>query len=154
MLNSGLFISRTCISFSFACLLFFTNNISVSSGLTEDVLKYTNQFRSSRKLPELEMQKNLNEIARKHSEDMARGRRSFGHGGLKQRQAQIQKLFKSYGGMAENVAYGARNGKEAFNIWKSSRGHRANMLGSYKYIGIGTARDKSGRIYYTQIFVR
>jgi len=154
MINASSFIFRYCISFSLSCLVISYSSDPSGAGPAEDVLKYTNQFRNSRKLSELEMRKDLNEIARKHSEDMAKGRRSFGHGGLKQRQAQIQKLLKSYSGMAENVAYGARNGKEAFNIWKNSKGHRANMLGSYKYIGIGTARDKRGRIYYTQIFVR
>ena len=154
MIKSSSSIFRHCISFSLSCLLIIYSSNPLVGGPVEDVLKYTNQFRSSRKLTALEMQKSLNEIARKHSEDMAKGRRSFGHGGLKQRQAQIQKIFKSYSGMAENVAYGARNGKEAFNIWKNSRGHRANMLGSYEYIGIGTARDKRGRLYYTQIFVR
>ena len=154
MINSSIYIYRIYISFAFASFLFFSKEVSINAGLTEDVLKYTNQYRSSKKLAAFDMKTDLNAIARKHSEDMARGRRSFGHGGLKQRQAQIQKLYKSYSGMAENVAYGARNGKEAFNIWKKSRGHRANMLGNYKYIGIGTARDKRGRIYYTQIFVR
>ena len=55
--------------------------------------------------------------------------------------------------MAENVAYGARTGKEAFQIWKNSSGHKKNMLGNYKYTGIGTAKDRRGTLYYTQIFV-
>jgi uncharacterized protein YkwD len=56
-------------------------------------------------------------------------------------------------GMAENVAYGATTAKEVVSMWKGSSGHRKNMLGNYKYIGIGTARDKRGAIYYTEIFV-
>lgn len=122
--------------------------------LTEDVLKHTNHFRKSKGLPALEMRKELNAVARRHSEDMASGRRSFGHGGYNQRELQVSKIMKPYSGMAENVAYGARSGKEAFEIWKNSSGHRKNMLGNYKYIGIGTARNKRGVIYYTQIFVR
>ena len=154
MINTSSFIRHRYISFSLGWLLIFYSSNPAGTDLAGDVLKYTNQFRSTRKLPALENRKDLNEIARKHSEDMAKGRRRFGHAGLKQRQSQIQKLFKSYSGMAENVAYGASNGKEAFNIWKNSSGHRKNMLGNYKYIGIGTARNRRGRIYYTQIFVR
>ena len=58
------------------------------------------------------------------------------------------------GNVGENVAYGASTAKEAFTIWKNSSAHRKNMLGNYKYIGIGTARNKRGVIYYTEIFVR
>ncbi len=101
------------------------------------------------------MKEELNALARKHSEDMASGRRSFGHGGYDQRVAKVQKVIHPFeGNVAENVAYGAANGKEAVSIWKNSAGHRKNMLGNYKFIGIGTARSKKGIIYYTQIFVR
>jgi uncharacterized protein YkwD len=99
------------------------------------------------------MRADLNAIARSHSDDMARGRRGFGHGGYDQRVQKIKKIYKDCN-VAENVAYGASNAKEAFTIWKNSSGHRKNMLGNYKYVGIGTARNKRGVIYYTEIFVR
>ena len=140
--------------FSVISLLFLSASAPLKEGLTEDVLKYTNQFRKSKRLPALEMRNELNAIARSHSEDMASGRKSFGHGGYSQRELKVKKIMKPYGGMAENVAYGARTGKEAFEIWKNSSGHKKNMLGNYKYIGIGTAKNKRGVIYYTQIFVR
>ena len=98
------------------------------------------------------MRSDLNAIARSHSEDMASGRRSFGHGGFSQRSKKIQKIFNNCT-VAENVIYGASDAKEAVKLWKKSSGHRHNMLGNYKYIGIGTARNKRGVIYYTQIFV-
>jgi len=140
--------------FSVISLLFFSSSAPLKEGLTEDVLRYTNQFRKSKGLPALEMRNELNAIARNHSEDMASGRKSFGHGGYNQRELKVKKIIKPYGGMAENVAYGARTGKEVFEIWKNSSGHRKNMLGNYKYIGIGIAQNKRGVIYYTQIFAR
>ena len=101
------------------------------------------------------MRDDLNAIARKHSEDMAKGRCAFGHSGYDQRASKIKKTIKPCDGLVgENVAYGANNGKEAVDIWKKSSAHRKNMLGDYIYIGIGTARNKKGVIYYTQIFVR
>ena len=154
MFKTDFFASRLNFIFSIISFLFFTSAIPIKYGLTEDVLKYTNEFRKSKGLPALVMRKDLNEIARRHSEDMANGRRSFGHGGYNQREMQVKKIIKPYTAMGENVAYGARNGKEAFNIWKNSSGHRKNMLGNYKYIGIGTARNRRGVIYYTQIFVK
>ena len=143
-----------CLIFSIITLLLFSSAIPVKDDLVEEILKYTNQFRKSKGLPALEMKKELNTIARNHSEDMASGRKSFGHGGYSQRELQVKKIIKPYSGMAENVAYGARNGKEAVEIWKNSSGHKKNMLGNYKYIGIGTARNRQGIIYYTQIFAR
>ena len=150
MLKTGL----SCFIFSIFSFLFFSSATPLNDDLAEDVLKYTNQFRKSKGLSKVEMKKELNSIAQRHSEDMASGRRSFGHGGYEQRVIKVQKVIKPYEAMAENVAYGARTGKEAFEIWKNSSGHRKNMLGNYKYIGIGTAQNKRGVIYYTQIFVR
>ena len=136
-------------------LLSFTTGKPITGDLAEDVLKYTNQFRKSKGLKALEMRDDLNAIARKHSENMASGRCSFGHSGYDLRVSKVKKTIKPCdGNIAENVAYGASNGKEAIDIWKNSSGHRKNMLGDYKYIGIGTARNKKGVIYYTQIFVR
>ena len=136
-------------------LLSFTPERSLTDRLTEDVLKYTNQFRKSKGLKAVEIREDLNAIARKHSDDMASGRCSFGHGGYDLRVSKIKKTIKPCdGSIGENVAFGASNGKEAVDVWKNSSAHRKNMLGDYKYIGIGTARNKNGVIYYTQIFVR
>jgi uncharacterized protein YkwD len=122
------------------------------AGLTEDVLKYTNEFRRSKKLAALTMRADLNAIAREHSEDMAKGRVGFGHSGFDQRFNKARKLIKGFRSFAENVAYGVTSGKEVVALWKNSSGHRRNMLGNYRYIGIGTAKDRQGNIYYTQVF--
>lgn len=99
------------------------------------------------------MRSDLNEIARRHSENMAKGNCAFGHSGFDQRYNKVKKIFQSCTA-AENVAFGAQTGKDAVEQWKNSSPHRKNLLGGYKYVGIGTARSKQGRIYYTQILVR
>lgn len=83
---------------------------------------------------------------------MASGRVAFGHGGFAQRNAKANKEIKGLHSFAENVAYGATSGREAVALWKSSPGHRRNMLGRYRYVGIGIAKDRQGRIYYTEVF--
>ncbi len=123
------------------------------ASLADDVLTYTNKYRKSKGKSILIMKEDLSRLARKHSEDMARGRVAFGHGGFSDRHEQAKRTYKSCS-MSENVAYGVSTGKDVVNMWQRSSGHRANMLGNFKYIGIGTATDKRGRIYYTQIFVR
>jgi uncharacterized protein YkwD len=141
------------ITFLIISLVIFTSAVPPGSGMSEDVLKYTNEYRKSKRLSALVMRNDLNAIARRHSEDMANGRRSFGHGGFEQRVSKVRKIFGTCN-VSENVAYGARNAKEVFTVWKNSSGHRQNMLGNYKYTGIGIARNRRGIIYYTQIFVR
>ena len=140
------------IIFLISSLLVFSAAVPPTNQLANDVLKYTNEYRRSKGLKELIMKDDLNSLARKHSEDMASGRLSFGHSGYDQRVAKVKKVYGT-SMVAENVAYGARDAKEVFSLWKKSTGHRKNMLGKYKYIGIGTAKSKRGVIYYTEIFV-
>lgn len=146
-------------SFFFASIanlaLFITLGLFTASDkdLVDDVLEQTNKFRKSRGLPALILNDDLNEIAQKHSANMASGRTVFGHSGFKQREKEAKKKITRASAFAENVAYGASSGKEVVTMWKNSPGHRRNILGDYKYIGIGTAKDSRGYIYFTQVFV-
>ena len=123
-----------------------------SAGLDNDVLKYTNQFRKSQGRSVLAENKELDDLARQHSEDMAHGRVGYGHAGFNQRFERARQSIKGIRTFAENVAYGVTSGKAAVSMWKGSPGHRQNLLGNFRYIGVGTARDRKGVIYYTQIF--
>jgi len=153
VLNTSLFLRYFILSTIIVGLLIFLASFSNAGNLDKEVLKYANEFRRSRKLPALIMQDDLNTIARKHSEDMARGRKSFGHGGFEKRSVQIRKDYPMCT-IAENVAYGSPDAEDVISQWKKSSGHRQNLLGDYKYTGIGTARDRKGILYYTQIFVK
>ncbi len=145
-------MTRTFFFLSFFLLLFSSFSLSAQS-IREDVLKYTNELRRSKGLPALEMKDGLNKLAQEHSSNMAKGKTSFGHDGFMQRQQAAHKFFSTINAFAENVAYGAKTGKEVVKGWQRSPGHRRNMLGKYRYIGIGVARNKKGTLYYTQVFV-
>lgn len=55
----------------------------------------------------------------------------------------------------ENIAMGQRTPEEVMNAWMNSPGHRANILSNnYTQIGVGFAKDKNGRTYWTQMFIR
>src|SRR5436190_3487605 len=96
MLNTNQLFHRISLSFFTTCLLLLlVSFISIPGRITDDVLKYTNQFRKSKGLPALIMRDDLNAIADKHSEDMARGKCSFGHGGYEKREAQVRRIFQS-----------------------------------------------------------
>ena len=119
--------------------------------IEEEVLNYCNQFRSSKGLNDLTPNKVLNAIALQHSKNMAAGKVKFGHDGFAHRHiaAQKQLTIRSF---AENVAYGVITGEAAVNLWINSDGHRKNMLGKFSQTGIGVAKNKAGRLFYTQVF--
>jgi len=149
-------MKRSHLNVMLTCLGLFITLISFSpeknASLVQDVLSQTNQFRQSKGLPVLIIRNDLNEIAQKHSSDMAKGIVGFGHSGFEKRNAMVAKKINPMNGFGENVAFGASTGKEAVSMWKNSSGHRKNMLGRYRFIGIGIAKDKQGQIYYTQVF--
>ena len=118
------------------------------------ILKYTNQFRSSHGLPALSLDENAGSLAQKHSRDMASRRAGFGHGGFQQRTNQLRSVYGRGIATGENVAYGKLSAKEVVNIWIHSKPHRKNLLGNFNKIGIGTASDRQGIIFFTQLFVR
>ena len=153
MLNTNLFLRYFLLSTVIIGLLVFLASFTGAGDLDKQVLKSANEFRKSKRLPALVMRDDLNAIARKHSEDMARGRKSFGHAGFDKRSNQIRKSYPD-SFIAENVAYGSPSASEVMKMWKKSSGHRKNLLGDFHYTGIGTARDRKGTLYYTQIFVK
>ena len=51
----------------------------------------------------------------------------------------------------ENVAYGYSRPSLAQRAWINSRGHRGNMLGPWRLIGVGAAKHE-GRYFYVQMF--
>ncbi|MDQ2721196.1 MAG: CAP domain-containing protein [Bacteroidota bacterium] len=144
-----LYVTVICLSLSVSLISF---SPARNTNLVEDILSETNQFRKSEGLSELTIREELNAIAQKHSEDMASGRVPFGHDGFYNRSEMASKEIKDLLGFAENVAYGATSGNQVVTLWKNSPGHRRNMLGHYKYTGIGIAKDSNGRIYYTEFF--
>src|SRR6188472_3861683 len=81
------------VIFLISALFVFSAAAPPTNQLANDVLKYTNQYRRSKGLKELIMKDDLNSLARKHSEDMASGRLSFGHSGYDQRVAKVKKVY-------------------------------------------------------------
>jgi len=58
--------------------------------------------------------------------------------------------------VGENIAMGYSSGRVVVNRgWMHSDGHRANILRrEYRLMGIGAARDASGRWWASQVFGR
>jgi uncharacterized protein YkwD len=59
----------------------------------------------------------------------------------------------SYHAAGENIAAGQKSAAEVVKDWMNSPGHKANILGDYKYIGVGVV-EKNGRLYWSQEFLK
>ncbi len=56
--------------------------------------------------------------------------------------------------VSENVAYGYKTAEAVVNAWIKSDGHKKNILGDHTHFGISIKKDKEGKLYFTNIFVR
>jgi uncharacterized protein YkwD len=124
-------------------------------GMEKAILNYVNAYRVEHHLQPLKMNTLMSKEAYLHSRDMAEHKMPFGHNDFSKR---IQHCFKQFnldrGPGAENVAYNYKTAKIVVDGWLHSRGHLANIRGNYNLTGIGIARDKQGKIYFTQLFMR
>jgi uncharacterized protein YkwD len=86
---------------------------------------------------------------------MARNGNKISHRDFKERAEDIKSEIR-YRRVAENVAANAGYGdpaQQAVEGWKTSPGHRKNMLGDFSLTGIGIAQSSDGTYFFTQIFV-
>lgn len=115
-----------------------------------------NKIRREYGLKPLQEWRELANCARKHSQNMALGKCSFGHDGFEARAHEMQRQAKLLS-FAENVAYSHGYNDEdlvavAIDGWMKSEGHRKNILGDFHEMGIGIAFTKEGKFYITQLF--
>jgi len=117
------------------------------------ILAMLNQARKTAHLPPLKRNGALDQIARRHSENMARlGLISHDTGdGIPARRLEAAGLTVAAAG--ENVAKAPTVLRLHRTLW-ASPSHRENMLLSrWEEVGIGVTKDDSGRLFLTQLFV-
>jgi uncharacterized protein YkwD len=126
--------------------------------IEQEIHARINQHRKSKGKAPLLRDARIDLLARRHSEEMAAGRRPFSHEGFDSRAREMSRFFPGrYGGAAENVFYSTSSDQVAASAvkgWVASQGHRVNLEGAYTHTGIGVARSASGTSYATQLFVR
>lgn len=127
---------------------------SGDTAMEEAILIHINAYRHKQGLSALTMDKNMVREARQHSADMATHRISFGHQYFAARVKRLHAQIKNSNAGAENVAYNYKGAQDVVNNWVRSPGHKTNIIGNYNRTGIGIARDKQGKLYFTQIFLR
>jgi uncharacterized protein YkwD len=122
--------------------------------MEKKVLLYVNEYRNSKKMSPLISSEQLAQIARAHSLGMQR-KNKIDHHGFSGRVSKVRKQYpRSY--MAENVGFNHRYSmpeKRMVESWISSQSHRVNILGNYRYTGVGITQSAEGKIFFTQFFV-
>jgi len=122
-------------------------------------IEAVNAVRLEHGLSELEFREELADVARRHSEDMAK-RDFFSHDSpnktdAKQRVSAAGLQFRR---MGENLfqCQGVDDPVEAaVSSWMESPGHRENILTpEFEQTGIGLVVDEEGRFFFTQLFMR
>jgi uncharacterized protein YkwD len=107
--------------------------------IEENIIRFTNLERKRYSLPDLEVDPNLMQSARKHAAWMTRN----------------QALQHTRAPVAENIAMGQRTSREVVRCWMNSPGHRANVLNrTFRRIGVAAYRTGRGTIYWCQQFRR
>lgn len=127
-----------------------------TKALESEVVRLVNAERAKRGLSALKENWELSRIARYKSADMA-NKNYFSH--TSPTYGSPFRMMESFGirysSAGENIAMGQRTPQEVMNAWMNSPGHRANILSpSYTQIGVGLAKNKSGRAYWTQMFIK
>lgn len=121
------------------------------------LFELTNLERKKKELPPLKLNAALSKIARGHSENMARQGKMEHKLDDKTAGDRMRAAGYQFVRGGENIAAGdeAVTLPMLMKAWMESQYHRENiLLAEFSEIGIGIARDKSGQLYYTQLFAR
>jgi uncharacterized protein YkwD len=105
--------------------------------IEENIVAFTNFERARYGLPALEVDAAMMRSARQHATWMT----------------QNQCMVHSNQPVAENIAMGQPNTQEVMQCWMASPGHRANILGGYRRLGVAAYRTEAGTIYWCQQFL-
>ncbi len=103
----------------------------------QSIVDNTNAQRARYGLPALAIDPNLMASARRHGNWMA----------------SYRQMVHSNMGVAENIAMGQANAQQVLSTWMNSSGHRANILGGYRRIGVSAYCSPEGTIYWCQQFM-
>ena len=139
-----------------------TSNVRVSAYCASSsevaFLKLINDYRRANGRRPLAMSQSLGSAAEHHSKSMA-DHNYFSHTLISQGISWSQNMtnhgydYNTYRG--ENIAAGMSTAQRAFDVWKGSSAHRANMLNStFKAIGIGRVYNSASAYgnYWTTDF--
>lgn len=129
--------------------------VEVDANYQAKMLAAVNAERAKNGLGPMCTNKKLQKAAQLHSEDMA-AKNFMGHTGSNGSTfvSRITAQSFTWNGAAENVAAGQVDVAAVMNSWMNSAGHKANILGAYKFFGTGYGYSTTSmyKHYWTQDF--
>lgn len=120
--------------------------IPAQAGASGTLLSRINASRAAAGKAPLETYWDLTDDANGHTSRMVSEGRVYHNPSL----SSVTGVWQALG---ENVGVGL-DANQLHDDFMASAGHRANILGDYNYVGIGTAVDENGLIWATVIFMR
>ncbi len=116
------------------------------------VVALLNDERARRGLDPVEIHPLVVEASAVHSADQAANRRMTHTGSDGSNTGdRLDRVGFNWRGWGENVGAGHRTAAIIFDGWMNSDGHRRNMLGNYRYIGVAVANSSDGTRYWTMV---
>jgi uncharacterized protein YkwD len=103
-----------------------------------------NEARSRRDLRKLQWDRQLGFVARRHAERMARRNEGFWH------DWRLGRKVTGWRSLGQNTGF-ASGCRSMFRAFWRSKLHRRNLLDSWRFIGVGVARN-GGRLYTQEVF--
>lgn len=131
-------------------------NIDDIKAWENEVIRLANAERSKKGVPALAGNWQLSRVARYKSQDMI-NKNYFSHQSPTYGSPfdMMEAFGMRFAAAGENIAMGQQTPQAVITAWMNSPGHRGNILStSYSQIGVGLAKDKNGRCYWTQMFIR
>lgn len=114
----------------------------------ERVIELVNEARATHGLPPMKLSADLTNAARYHATDMHQdeyvNHQTFDRNNgvlvtVCDWDDRIRVYYTGWNGLAENLVAGSASPEEAVAGWLNSSGHRENILGTYREIGVGYA---------------
>ncbi len=125
--------------------------------MEDSTLSLINVERRKEGVAPLAMRDDLRNVARAHSQDMAkRDFHSHTNPDGESPWDRIRNAGIAHSSSAENIAWNnhPKPANVAVNDWMKSPGHRNNILSAeYTHTGMGVAPDGAGGFYFTQVFI-
>lgn len=121
-----------------------------------EVIRLVNVERAKAGLQALTQNWQLSRVARYKSQDMI-DKGYFAHNSPTYGSPfrMMESFGIKYSAAGENIAMGQQSPAQVMNAWMNSPGHRNNIMSpSFTQIGVGLAKDKNGRMYWTQMFIK
>lgn len=128
-------------------------SVSGHTGVAARLVEEHNRHRNGAGLPALNVSRELTAAAQLHADDMAR-RRRMSHAGKDGSTVAARISYQGYRWRraGENVAAGYRDVESVMKGWMASTGHRMNILGDFRDVGVGHAVARDGTPYWCVVF--